>query len=142
MKLLVVGLIAAILATCQTNTSTVDTILSVTVPAAEATVLKFTIKDDAKRTALANLLTFYANTAVRATSGNPTPEQFVQNLHTFIPQNIRDEYAEFLPMADSLVLMGYNAIYAKYQNDIQGLYTQVGVLANAIAEGAAPYISH
>jgi hypothetical protein len=119
-----------------------DTIISVAVPTAESTVLRFTITDATKRTAMANLLTFYANAAVRATSGNPTPDQFVQNLHTFIPQNIRDQYPELLPMADSIVLLGYNWIYSKYKDNVTELYNQVGILANAIAAGAAPYTSH
>lgn len=116
----------------QITHSLVTTAVSV----ATSTALKVAPIADARKALLKNYLCGnYAN-AVRSVAGNPTPENFLNQINAFIPQNVKDNYPELVTFANPLALQGFQLLTQQYGNDVEKIAAGLNDIATGIQLGA------
>ena len=111
-----------------------DAAIIAAVTVATTTGLKMAVKDEARRTVIANYLDVYS-TALRSITGDPTPEQLTAIVNQFIPQNVKDQYPELVTFAVPLIVSTYKQAYDKWGKDKSVTY--LNDIATGIEDGAA-----
>jgi hypothetical protein len=109
--------------------------ITATVAAATSAGLKYSINDPERRHVVANYVYVYAG-ALRTVTGNPTPDQLIDLLNSFIPASIRAKYPE-LGFAVSIVVTEYQSLYAKYRDNVATLYRYLNDVAAGLELGAS-----
>ena len=127
---------------CSDTSKVSDAAITAAVSVATSTALKSAIKDPAKRTQIANYIEGpYAN-AIRSISGNPTPDNFVQQLNAFIPANIQEQYPELVAFVNPISLWAYQQAYNKYGSDVAKISQYLNDVASGMQSGAATFATH
>ncbi len=105
-----------------------------------STGLRLAIKDDAKRTVVADYIDVGAH-SLRTVVGNPTPEELGELMTKWIPENIKQEYPQVISFLVPTVITVYQSAVAKYGKDSQKVRDLLGRIATDLENGAAPYIT-
>jgi hypothetical protein len=124
---------AAMLCSCAVLQT--DQGIVATVAAATSAGLKYSVHDPARRHVVANYVYVYAG-ALRTVTGNPTPDQLIDLINSFIPANVRAQYPE-LAFAVSIVVAEYQSLYNKYHDNVATLYRYLNDVATGLETGAS-----
>ncbi len=105
------------------------------------TGLRMAIKDEAKRTMVANYIDVGAS-SLRTVVGTPTPEELATLMTKWIPDNIKSEYPEVISFLVPTVLTVYQSAYTKYGKDSQKVRDLIARIATDLENGAANYVTN
>ena len=124
------------------NPAVTDTSIVMATSVATSAALKLAITDPAKRTLIANYIEgSYAN-AIRSISGNPSPDNFIAQLNSFIPPTVQQQLPELITFVNPIALYAYQQAYAKYNGDITKISQYLNDVATGMQNGAAQFASH
>lgn len=132
-KLFSIITLGAMLSACAT-------LQTVAIPSVISAGLKYGIKDDAKRTVVANYICVVAK-AARSVGSNMSPEELTAYINSFIPANIRAAYPEIEKIGTPVVVAAYKDAFAKYGQNFTKVYAALAQAATWLEAGAAPYIT-
>jgi hypothetical protein len=138
MKTLPSIFIALLMIGCGITVSdqTIDTGIAIGV----STGLKMAIKDEAKRTMVADYIDVGAQ-SLRTVVGTPTPDELATLMTQWIPDNIKTEYPEVISFLVPTVISVYQSAYSKYGKDSQKVRDLLARIATDLENGAALYIT-
>jgi hypothetical protein len=111
------------------------------IPGVISAGLRYGIKDDAKRTVIANYICVVAK-AARSVGSNMSPDELTAYINSFIPANVRTAYPEIEKLGTPIVVAAYKDAVAKYGQNFTKVYAVLAQVADWLEAGAAPYISH
>jgi hypothetical protein len=142
----VTSLVCAVVFAClcipackQTPAFINDATITAAVSIATSTALKMGVKDAAKRTLIANYIEGNYADALRSITGNPTPENFAQQLNAFIPLNIQQEYPELVTFVNPIALFAYQQAYNKYKDNVDQISRYLNDVATGLQNGASQF---
>jgi hypothetical protein len=115
--------------------------ITVAVSVGTGATLQYAIKDQAKRTIIANYVQYIA-TVVRTVTGSPTPSQLTSLIGNAVPSNVKVNYPELLTLVSPLIVSSYQLAYDKYGADAAKIYPVLGAIALGLENGSAPYVTH
>jgi hypothetical protein len=136
MKTLLSISLAILMVGCGVSDQTIDTGIAIGV----STGLKMAIKDDAKRTVIADYIDVGAQ-SLRTVVGTPTPDELATLMTKWIPDNIKSEYPEVISFLVPTVISVYQSAYNKYGKDSQKVRDLLARIATDLENGASLYIT-
>ena len=113
-----------------------DTAIKTAISVATSTGLKVAIKDSARRAEIAAYICGPYAEGIRSITGNPTPENFLEQINAFVPQNIKDQYPELLAFVNPIALAAYKQAYEKYQGNVVEIARYLNDVSSGLQSGA------
>jgi len=124
------------------NPAITDAAIVTATSVATSSALKLAIKDDAKRTLIANYIEgSYAN-GIRSITGNPSPDNFIAQLNAFIPPTVQQQFPELVTFVNPIALFAYQQAYSKYNGDITKISQYLNDVATGLQNGASQFATH
>jgi hypothetical protein len=117
-----------------------DAQITIAVQVGTSAAFQYAIKDSAKRTAIANYVS-YASRIVRAATGKESPDDLGKALTDAIPENVRTQIPEIATMVVPLVVSVYQTAKDRYGSDYAKIYAVLNDIATGLDSAVSPYIT-
>ncbi len=118
-----------------------DSQITTAVSVGTALTFRFALKDDQKRTLIANYVSGIAGGA-RALTGTETPEEVAKVLTSRIPANVLTEFPEIASIVVPQVVGYYQTAKEKFGSGTKEFLSRMSAVAAGLEQGVAGYISH
>ena len=118
-----------------------DSQITLAVSTGTALTFRFALKDDAKRTMIANYVSAIAG-AARSLTGNETPDQVAKVLTSRIPANVLADCPEIGSIVVPQVVSYYQTAKEKFGSGTKEFLSRMNAVAAGLEQGVASYISH